>query len=126
MALRKLQSAICGRVKEMRMVHNNGERNKTKPCSCLAGRRITACSSGRLRGGLYPLARRGVVQEFPATIANGEAPRKHQQMSLETFTDPSLMYLVRVADSVKDGKDGEKADALRYSRVTDILKIGPR
>jgi hypothetical protein len=57
------------------------------------------------------------------SMANGEAPRKGQQMALETFTDPALLYLVRVADATKDGKDGDKPDALRYSRVTDILKI---
>jgi len=56
-------------------------------------------------------------------LANGEAPRKGQQMTLETFTDPSLLYLVRVADSTKDGKDAAKPDALIYSRVTEILKI---
>ena len=44
-------------------------------------------------------------------------------MTLETFTDPSLLYLVRVADSTKDGKDAAKPDALIYSRVTEILKI---
>jgi hypothetical protein len=44
-------------------------------------------------------------------------------MTLETFTDPSLLYLVRVADCLKDGKDADKPDALIYSRVTEILKI---
>jgi hypothetical protein len=57
------------------------------------------------------------------SLANGEMPRKGQQMALETFTDPALMYLVRVADSLKDGKDAAKPDALIYSRVTDILRI---
>ncbi len=55
--------------------------------------------------------------------ANGETPRKGQQMSLEAFTDPSLIYTVRVDDVVKDGKDEAKPDALIYSRVTEILKI---
>jgi hypothetical protein len=55
------------------------------------------------------------------TIANGEAPRKGQQMSLETFTEPGLLYLVRVADSVKDGMDGIKPDAMCYSIVTKVL-----
>jgi hypothetical protein len=59
-------------------------------------------------------------------LANGEAPRKGQQMTLETFTDPSLLYLVRVADCVKDGKDAAKPDALIYSRVTEILRIERR
>jgi hypothetical protein len=57
------------------------------------------------------------------SMANGEAPRKGQQMALETFTDPALLYLVRVADATKDGKDAAKPDALIYSRVTEILKI---
>jgi hypothetical protein len=55
--------------------------------------------------------------------ANGETPRKGQQMVLGTFTEPGLLYLVRVADSVKDGKDEQKPDALVYSRVTEVLKI---
>jgi hypothetical protein len=57
------------------------------------------------------------------SLANGEAPRKGQQMTLETFTDPALLYLVRVADATKDGKDETKPDALVCSRVTDIMKI---
>lgn len=57
------------------------------------------------------------------SLANGEAPRRGQQMALEALTDPALLYLVRVADSVKDARDAEKPDALRYSRVTEILKI---
>jgi hypothetical protein len=57
------------------------------------------------------------------SLANGEMPRKGQQMELGTFTDPALLYLVRVADATKDGKDAAKPDALVYSRVTEILKI---
>jgi hypothetical protein len=57
------------------------------------------------------------------SMANGEAPRKGQRMTWETFTDPALLYLVRVADSLKDGKDSAKPDALVYSRVTEILRI---
>jgi hypothetical protein len=57
------------------------------------------------------------------SLANGEAPRKGQQMALEAFTDPALLYLVRVADCAKDGKDTAKPDALIYSRVTEVLKI---
>ena len=56
-------------------------------------------------------------------IANGEAPRKGQQMALSTFTEAGLLYMVRVADCLKDGKDADKPDALIYSRVTEILKI---
>jgi len=44
-------------------------------------------------------------------------------MTLGTFTEPGLFYLVRVADSVKDGKDELKPDALVYSRVTEVLKV---
>ncbi len=57
-------------------------------------------------------------------LANGEAPRKGQQMALEKFTETGLLYLVRVADCAKDGKDAAKPDALVYSRVTEILKVG--
>jgi hypothetical protein len=57
------------------------------------------------------------------SMANGEAPRKGQQMALEALTDPALLYLVRVADCAKDGKDTAKPDALIYSRVTEILKV---
>ena len=56
-------------------------------------------------------------------MANGEAPRKGQEMALSTFTEAGLLYLVRVADCLKDGKDADKPDALVYSRVTEILKI---
>lgn len=56
-------------------------------------------------------------------MANGEAPRKGQQMRWETFTEAGLLYLVRVADCLKDGKDAAKPDALVYSRVTDVLKV---
>lgn len=55
--------------------------------------------------------------------ANGETPRKGQQMALQALTDPALRYLVRVEDAVKDAKDEAKPDALVYSRVTDVLKI---
>jgi hypothetical protein len=56
-------------------------------------------------------------------MANGEAPRKGQEMALSTFTEPGLLYFVRVADCLKDRKDAHKPDALVYSRVTEILKI---
>lgn len=57
------------------------------------------------------------------SMANGEAPRKGQRMTWETFTEAGLVYLVRVADAVKDGKDELKPDSLVYSRVTEILKV---
>jgi len=58
--------------------------------------------------------------------ANGEMPRKGQPMTLDTFTDPTLTYLVRVGDALKDAKDELKPDALVYSRVTEILKVERR
>lgn len=56
-------------------------------------------------------------------MANGEAPRKGQRMSLETFTEPGLRYLVRVEDSTTDGKGEAKPTALIYSKVADILNV---
>jgi hypothetical protein len=56
-------------------------------------------------------------------MANGEMPRKGQEMRLETFLEPGLIYLVRVQDAIKDSKDELKPDALIYSRVTEILKV---
>jgi hypothetical protein len=44
-------------------------------------------------------------------------------MTLETFTEEGLLYTVRVADALKDGKDEAKPDALVYSRVTEVLKV---
>ena len=57
------------------------------------------------------------------SLANGEAPRKGQQMSLDTFVDNSLVYVVRVADATKDAKDAVKPDAFVYSRVVEIVKV---
>lgn len=56
-------------------------------------------------------------------LANGDTPRKGQRMTFEILTDPTLLYLVRVADSLKDGKDGLKAESMVYSRVTEVLRI---
>ncbi len=44
-------------------------------------------------------------------------------MPLETFTEPGLLYTVRVADIVKDEKAADKPDAMIYSCVTEILKV---
>ena len=44
-------------------------------------------------------------------------------MALDTFVEPGLVYLLRVEDALKDGKDELKPDALVYSRVTEILKV---
>ena len=57
------------------------------------------------------------------TLANGELPRKGQDMPLETFSDPSLIYVVCVEDCGANSKQGTKLDALIYSRVTKILKV---
>ena len=56
-------------------------------------------------------------------MANGEMPRRGQQMALEAFTEPGLIYVVRVEDAIKDGKDALKPEALIYSRVTEILGV---
>lgn len=56
-------------------------------------------------------------------LANGEAPRRGQEMALGVFTEAGLLYLVRVADAVKDGKNEIKPDALVYSRVTEVLRV---
>jgi hypothetical protein len=55
--------------------------------------------------------------------ANGEMPRKGQQIALETFTEPGMLYLVRVENGLNDGKGDAKPDSLVYSRVTEILKV---
>jgi hypothetical protein len=54
-------------------------------------------------------------------IAYGETPRKGQQMALDVFTEPGLIFLVRVQDATKDSKDELKPEGLIYSRVTEIL-----
>ena len=56
------------------------------------------------------------------SLANGGPPRKGQEMCFDAFTDPELIYTVRVADSVKDSEGNLKNDALIYSRVEEILK----
>jgi hypothetical protein len=44
-------------------------------------------------------------------------------MSPGALVEPSLCYLVRVEDALKDSKDETKPDALVYSRITEILRI---
>lgn len=56
-------------------------------------------------------------------MANGEPPRKGQRMTLDTFTEAGLIYTVRVANSIKDEKGGQKPGALVYSRVTEVLRV---
>jgi hypothetical protein len=55
--------------------------------------------------------------------ANGEPPCKGQRMTYATFTEPGLLYTVRVADATKDERQAEKPDALVYSRVTEIIRV---
>ena len=55
--------------------------------------------------------------------ANGEMPRKGQQIALETFTEPGLLYLVRVENGLNDSNGDAKPDLLVYSRVTEVLKV---
>jgi hypothetical protein len=56
-------------------------------------------------------------------LANGEPPRRGQRMDPKLFVDPSLQYLVRVADAVKDGRGELKPNALIYSQVADVLNV---
>lgn len=56
-------------------------------------------------------------------MANGDTPKKGQRMGLDTFTQPGLIYRVKVEDASKDGKGESKPDGLVYSRVTEILEI---
>lgn len=85
------------------------------------------CASAFLNFGSDPKGPRpqGPRSRFYAAwcMANGERPRKGQQIALETFTEVGLLYLVRVADCTKDGMDADKPDALIYSRITEILKV---
>jgi hypothetical protein len=55
--------------------------------------------------------------------ANGDTPRKGQRLLFSAFTEPGLLYTVRVADAVKDEAQEEKPDVLVYSKVTDILRV---
>jgi hypothetical protein len=55
--------------------------------------------------------------------ANGETPRKGQRLTCATFTEPGLLYTVRVADAVRGETQQEKPDVLVYSKVTEILRV---
>lgn len=55
--------------------------------------------------------------------ANGEPPRKGQRMTLDTFTEPVLLYTLRVVDAVKDERQKNKPDALVYSKVAEIVSV---
>jgi hypothetical protein len=56
------------------------------------------------------------------TLANGELPRRGQEMSPEVFFEGQI-YTVEVKDSRTDAAETEKADAEVYSKVTAILKV---
>jgi len=56
-------------------------------------------------------------------LANGERPRKGQQMDWDVLTESGLLYTVRVADVVRDENDDTKPDALVYSAVVDVLRV---
>jgi hypothetical protein len=69
------------------------------------------------------------------SIANGALPRRGESMTYEVFTDPSLLFLVRVADAswtwsanplTKERIKVMKPDALIYSRVLKILRVDRR
>lgn len=55
--------------------------------------------------------------------ANGETPRKGQRMTCSAFTEPGLLYTVRVGDSVKDETQRAKPDVLVYSKVMEIIRV---
>ncbi len=55
--------------------------------------------------------------------ANGEPPCKGQRLVFASFTEPGLLYTVRVADAVKDDHQKDKPDVLVYSKVMDILRV---
>ena len=55
--------------------------------------------------------------------ANGDTPRKGQRLAFSAFTEPGLLYTVRIADAAKDEHQEDKPDVLVYSKVTDILWV---
>lgn len=57
------------------------------------------------------------------SMANGGMPTKGQIMSPEIFTEPGLLYTVRVEDARLDSRGALKSGALVYSRVSEILNI---
>ena len=75
---------------------------------------------GNNRGGPEVMRRGNYFKAW--TLANGELPRKGQQMSPDVFLEGQI-FTVEVKDSRKDAAEKEKADAEIYSKVTAILKI---
>jgi hypothetical protein len=59
------------------------------------------------------------------TVANGELPRKGQQMSPDVFLEGQV-FTVEVKDSRHDSAEKEKSDAEVYSKVTAILAVDSR
>jgi hypothetical protein len=57
------------------------------------------------------------------SLANGGMPTRGQVMSQEIFTEPGLLYWVRVDDAHLDSKGALKSGALVYSRVSEILDV---
>jgi hypothetical protein len=55
-------------------------------------------------------------------MANGELPRKGQQMTANTFQEGQL-YEVLVGDNSKDSEEQLKADCEVYSTVKEILSV---
>lgn len=55
--------------------------------------------------------------------ANGETPLKGQRLVFSAFTEPGLLYTVRVADAGKDEHQEDKPDVLVYSKVTEIVRV---
>jgi hypothetical protein len=56
------------------------------------------------------------------SMANGETPIRGQHMSPQIFTEPGLLYSIRVEDARTDSKGEAKPEVLVYSRVSEILK----
>ncbi len=58
--------------------------------------------------------------------ANGATPCKGERLLFSAFTEPGLLYTVRVGDAGKDEAQQEKPDVLVYSKVSDILQVEHR
>jgi hypothetical protein len=57
------------------------------------------------------------------TMAHGGMPWKGLDMSPDVFTDPHLLYTVRIADSTQGSNGKPKPKALVYSIVAEILGV---
>jgi hypothetical protein len=54
---------------------------------------------------------------------NGELPRHGQSMSPQIFTEPGLLYTIRVGDAAIDAAKADKPDCLIYSRAEEIIEV---